>query len=88
MPFETEDGKQVYKWKVELLKTEKYWLGFYKFKCMFLIFTFIFIEWFKGLTDSFLKISIPKLLMLAEKERMDKDLTIAQMQGKFKLVVI
>lgn len=36
-------------------------------------------SWFKGLTGSFLNVHIPKLLMLAEKERMDKDLTIAQM---------
>lgn len=26
--------------------------------------------------------------MLAEKERLDKDLTVAQMQGKFRLVVL
>lgn len=35
------------------------------------------ISWFKGLTNSFLEVKIPKLLMTAEKERMDKDLTIA-----------
>ena len=45
-------------------------------------------SWFKGLTSCFLSVHIPKLLMLAEKERMDKDLTIAQMQGKFKLLVL
>lgn len=28
---------------------------------------------------------MPKLLLIAERERMDKDLTIAQMQGKFRL---
>lgn len=31
---------------------------------------------------------VPKILITAEKERMDKELTIAQMQGKFKVVVI
>ena len=31
---------------------------------------------------------IPKLLLLAEKDRMDKELMIAQMQGKFKMVVL
>lgn len=35
------------------------------------------VEWFKGLTNSFLQIKVPKLLMTAEKERMDKELTIA-----------
>lgn len=33
--------------------------------------------WFEGLTNSFLQIRIPKILMLAEKERLDKDLTVA-----------
>jgi len=45
-------------------------------------------EWFTGLTKSFLSIKIPKLLLLAASDRMDKDLTIAQMQGKFKLSVV
>jgi len=35
------------------------------------------VSWFKGLTKSFLDVRVPKLLMTAEKERMDKDLTIA-----------
>ena len=33
--------------------------------------------WFKGLTQSFLNVKIPKVLFLAEKDRMDKELTIA-----------
>lgn len=44
--------------------------------------------WFKGLSSIFLSIKIPKILVTAEKERMDKELTIAQMQGKFKLTVL
>jgi protein phosphatase methylesterase 1 len=36
-------------------------------------------DWFLGLTQQFLNVKIPKLLLLAEKERMDKDLTIANM---------
>ncbi len=44
--------------------------------------------WFKGLSTSFLSIHIPKILLTAEKERLDKELTIAQMQGKFKLSVV
>jgi protein phosphatase methylesterase 1 len=31
---------------------------------------------------------MPKLLLLAASDRMDKELTIAQMQGKFKLSVV
>jgi len=44
--------------------------------------------WFKGLTQTFLDVRVPKLLLLAGAERMDKELTIAQMQGKFRLKVI
>ena len=43
--------------------------------------------WFVGLTQCFLNVRLPKQLLLAGSDRMDKDLTIAQMQGKFKLVV-
>ena len=35
-----------------------------------------------------MKLPIPKVLVTAEKERMDKELTIAQMQGKFKLTIL
>jgi len=48
----------------------------------------IYLGWFKNLSNIFLSIHIPKILLTAEKERMDKELTIAQMQGKFKLVII
>ena len=45
-------------------------------------------EWFEGLTQAFLSVRIPKLLLLAGTERLDKELTIAHMQGKFKLLVL
>jgi len=45
-------------------------------------------EWFTGLTKCFLSIKIPKILLLASSDRMDKELTIAQMQGKFRLAII
>lgn len=35
-----------------------------------------------------MSVRIPKILLLAASDRMDKDLTIAQMQGKFKLSVV
>ena len=44
--------------------------------------------WFKGLTQAFLDSPLKKQLMLAGSERMDKELTIAQMQGKFQMKVI
>ena len=45
-------------------------------------------EWFEGLTKAFLGLKLPKMLMLAGVERMDKELTIAQMQGKYMLSVV
>ncbi|KFM80893.1 Protein phosphatase methylesterase 1, partial [Stegodyphus mimosarum] len=36
----------------------------------------------------FLSTSIPKLLLLAGVDRLDKDLTIGQMQGKFQMQVL
>lgn len=42
-------------------------------------------EWFKGLDEIFLGVNLPKLLILADPERLDKELTIGQMQGKFAL---
>ncbi|KAF9975881.1 Protein with carboxyl methyl esterase activity [Actinomortierella ambigua] len=43
--------------------------------------------WFTGLTAKFLSIKAAKLLVLAGTDRLDKDMTIAQMQGKFQLLV-
>lgn len=62
----TTDGKSHFEWKVDLMKSEKHWLG-----------------WFKGLDSAFLGVPVPKMLMLAERERLDKELIIANMQGKF-----
>lgn len=45
-------------------------------------------EIFTNLTNSFLDNHMPKLLCLASNDRMDKELTIAHMQGKFKLNVL
>lgn len=42
--------------------------------------------WFLGLTQDFLTSRFCKILLLASNDRMDKELTIAHMQGKFKLV--
>ena len=45
-------------------------------------------DWFIGLTKSFLSIKVPKTLMFADIERMDKDLSIVQIQGKYKLSIL
>ncbi|XP_061753733.1 protein phosphatase methylesterase 1 isoform X2 [Nerophis ophidion] len=44
--------------------------------------------WFKGLSALFLTCPVPKLLLLAGVDRLDKDLTIGQMQGKFQMQVL
>lgn len=45
-------------------------------------------EWFNGLTNAFLTSTTKKLLFLAGSERMDKELNIAMMMGKFALKVV
>lgn len=37
--------------------------------------------WFNGLSKQFLSTAVPKMLILAGVDRLDKELTIAQMQG-------
>ena len=44
--------------------------------------------WFENLSDKFLDIPIPKLLILAGIDNLDKKLTVGQMQGKFQLQVL
>ncbi len=46
-------------------------------------------SWFKGLTTNFLSFPASRLLILAtDTEYMDREMTIAQMQGKFQLAVV
>lgn len=44
-------------------------------------------EWFQGLSQSFLSVKCARLLLLAGTDRLDKDLMIGQMQGKYQLIV-
>ncbi|XP_029940395.1 protein phosphatase methylesterase 1-like [Salarias fasciatus] len=63
--------ESVYKWRIDLSKSEKYWDG-----------------WFRGTSNLFLACNLPKLLLLAGIDRLDRDLTIGQMQGKFMMQVL
>lgn len=45
-------------------------------------------EWFEGLTQTFLGLQTKKQLFLAGAERMDTELTVAHMQGKYEMNVI
>ena len=44
--------------------------------------------WYEGLSEAFLRVKVPKVLVLAGSDRLDKALTIAQMQGKFQMVLV
>eukprot|EP00850_Spirogloea_muscicola_P015630 SM000121S26027 [mRNA] locus=s121:420840:431708:- [translate_table: standard] len=44
--------------------------------------------WYEGLSDVFLSCPVAKLLLLAGTDRLDKSLTIAQMQGRFQMLVV
>ncbi len=45
-------------------------------------------DWFVGLTDNFLSFGGSRMLVLAGTDYMDRKMTVAQMQGKFQLVVV
>lgn len=44
--------------------------------------------WFKGLSQKFLDVQAPKVLLLANIHGLDTSLTVGQMQGKFQLQVL
>jgi hypothetical protein len=44
--------------------------------------------WFKGLSSQFLTVRAARLLVLAGTDRLDKELMIGQMQGKFQMEVV
>lgn len=46
------------------------------------------IGWFQGLSSAFLAARAARLLILAGTDRLDKELMIGQMQGKFQMEVI
>lgn len=45
-------------------------------------------SWFTGLTQNFLKFPGSRLLILADTDYMDKEMIVAQMQGKFQLAIV
>ncbi|KAH9261701.1 hypothetical protein BASA81_000357 [Batrachochytrium salamandrivorans] len=59
-------------WKTNPLTSVEYWLG-----------------WFVGLSDMFLKCPVRwKALVVSQVDKLDAELTVGQMQGKFQLVVM
>ena len=45
-------------------------------------------DWFEGMNSGFLGLNLPKMMVMAGEDRLDQELTIAQMQGKFRLVTL
>jgi pimeloyl-ACP methyl ester carboxylesterase len=45
-------------------------------------------DWFTGLSERFLGLTCPKLLILADSDRLDKTMMIAQMQGKLQVELV
>lgn len=78
--IKTEKG--TFAWRTNLQSTEKFWEG------LSFISILIVKGWFIGLSKLFLSIRAPKLLILAGTDRLDTELTIAQMQGKFVFKVL
>jgi len=70
-PPQTLSGKESYRWRIDLARTESHWAG-----------------WFQGLSARFLAGPSAKLLLLAGVDRLDRELTVGQMQGKFQLQVL
>ena len=44
--------------------------------------------WYTGLSGAFLGVRVPKVLLLAGTDRLDRELTIGQMQGRFQMVLL
>ena len=82
-----------FRWRTPLRSTSPYWES--KFNpfihlvdnCIDIL-KLCIIGWFKGLSSSFLSVRAARLLVLAGTDRLDKELMIGQMQGKFQLVVV
>eukprot|EP00510_Aplanochytrium_minuta_P002522 CAMPEP_0184006312 /NCGR_PEP_ID=MMETSP0954-20121128/606_1 /TAXON_ID=627963 /ORGANISM="Aplanochytrium sp, Strain PBS07" /LENGTH=358 /DNA_ID=CAMNT_0026284813 /DNA_START=635 /DNA_END=1711 /DNA_ORIENTATION=- len=64
-------GSECFEWRTDLEMTFPFWKG-----------------WFQGLSANFLSVPVTgKLLLVGGWNRLDTELTTAQMQGKFKLVM-
>jgi len=76
-----------FEWRAPLRSTAPYWSGV-SFNLRFFTLTLSYTGWFTGLSSRFLNARTARLLVLAGTDRLDKELMIGQMQGKFQLVVV
>ena len=86
--LEAVGGK--YGWKVNLPASSKYWEGAYKQHCEVCVNYLPDCRkgWYKGLSSKFLSVVGPKELILAGTDRLDTELIIGQMQGKYQLKLL
>ncbi|KAF3447420.1 hypothetical protein FNV43_RR12606 [Rhamnella rubrinervis] len=75
-----DDSKKCYIYRARLEETEQYWRVVQLKK--------VYADWYEGLSEKFLSCPVPKLLLLAGTDRLDRALTIGQMQGKFQMIVV
>ncbi len=80
--IQRDDGS--FTWKYDIMESKPYWNG----NSSRLVRLFLkHIDWFQNLNRNFLTSKSHKLLIIAGTERLDKEMTIAHMQGKFQLNV-
>jgi len=66
------EDKSCYVWRTDLSETSGFWH-----------------DWFKGMDKKFLNAKCgPKLVLIANPNNLDKEMTIAQMQGKFQIQML
>ena len=67
-----QNNQLKYTWRTDLLKTRPFWD-----------------EWFRGMDKKFLATPCgPKLVLVTDPSNLDKEMTIAQMQGKFQIQML
>lgn len=78
-----KNDDDTYIWRTNLDNTAQFWKG----KCL-AYYASNLIGWFENMSKLFLGCPVAKLLLLANTNRLDTELTIAQMQGKFQMIVL
>lgn len=72
MPSQVIQSKDKFEWVTDLAKTRPFWDG-----------------WFRGMDKKFLNASCgPKIVLVQDPNNLDKEMTIAQMQGKFQIQML
>jgi len=85
----TSPGIPPFVWRTPLRLTAPYWRSkLLLVQPVFNVLITSHIGWFEGLSKNFLAVRSARILILAGTDRLDKELMIGQMQGKFQLEVV